>query len=336
MDTSIIVNNPKLVDKKDKKVYSLHYPEGVEKVKYSQGEVADLYDDIKFSTNNWTEPGSSGAPIINYKNNYVIGIHSRSDQDEKDRTGLCTILNYAIKKFSENKSEEIKSKYKRLYPKSDEMYLDYLIPNKKKEITLFNNKFVKKNKSLCTFIYNGYEKNIIQKFEINNITKEDKNKGEIRIILKGINYIRDMDYMLYQCDELKKIIATGTDVSNVETMRSAFEQCKNLEEITNTSNWRLKNVISLRGLFYKCPKLKDVPGIEKWDPKNLKDKLACFEMFKSCLSIKASVIEKVESWKNVPEDIKKEAKKDINMKSFLSSIGKNTKALCSDLFNKKK
>ena len=59
-------------------------------------------------------------------------------------------------------------------------------------------------------------------------------------------------------------------------------------------------------------------------------------MFKSCLSIKASVIEKVESWKNVPEDIKKEAKKDINMKSFLSSIGKNTKALCSDLFNKKK
>ena len=336
MDTSIIVNNPELVDKKDKKVYSLHYPEGVEKVKYSQGEVVDLIDDIKFSTNNWTEPGSSGSPIINYKNNYVIGIHSRSDQDEKERTGLCTILNYAIKKFSENKSEEIKSKYKRLYPKSDEMYLDYLIPNKKKEITLFNNKFVKKNKSLCTFIYNGYEKNIIQKFEINNITKEDKNKGEIRIILKGINYIRDMDYMLYQCDELKKIIATGTDVSNVETMRSAFEQCKNLEEITNTSNWRLKNVISLRGLFYKCPKLKDVPGIEKWDPKNLTDKLACFEMFKSCLSIKASVIEKVESWKNVPEDIKKEAKKDINMKSFLSSIGKNTKALCSDLFNKKK
>ena len=336
MDTSIIVNNPELVDKKDKKVYSLHYPEGVEKVKYSQGEVADLIDNIYLSTNNWTEPGSSGAPIINYENNYVIGIHSGSDQDEKDRTGLCTILNYAIKKFSENKSEEIKSKYKRLYPKSDEMYLDYLIPNKKKEITLFNNKFVKKNKSLCTFIYNGYEKNIIQKFEINNITKEDKNKGEIRIILKGINYIRDMDYMLYQCDELKKIIATGTDFSNVETMRSAFEQCKNLEEITNTSNWRLKNVISLRGLFYKCPKLKDVPGIEKWDPKNLKDKLACFEMFKSCLSIKASVIEKVESWKNVPEDIKKEAKKDINMKSFLSSIGKNTKALCSDLFNKKK
>ena len=118
----------------NKKAYLLHYPEGVEKVKYSQGEVADLIDDIKFLTNNWTEPGSSGAPIINYKNNYVIGIHSGSNQDEKDRRGLCTILNYAIKKFSENKSEEIKSSYKRLYPKSDEMYLDYLIPNKKKKL----------------------------------------------------------------------------------------------------------------------------------------------------------------------------------------------------------
>ena len=320
----------------NKKAYLLHYPEGVENVQYSHGEISDLIGDIKLSTNNWTEPGSSGSPIINYENNFVIGIHSCSNKDGKDTTERGTFLNYAVKEFAEEKSEEIKSSYKRLYPKSDEMYLDYLIPNKKKEITLFNNKFVKKNKSLCTFIYNGYEKNIIQKFEINNITKEDKNKGEIRIILKGINYIRDMDYMLYQCDELKKIIATGTDVSNVETMRSAFEQCKNLEEITNTSNWRLKNVKSLRGLFYKCPKLKDVPGIEKWDPKNLTDKLACFEMFKSCLSIKASVIEKVESWKNVPEDIKKEAKKDINMKSFLSSIGKNTKALCSDLFNKKK
>ena len=45
--------------------------------------------------------------------------------------GFGIIINYAVKKFSEEKSKEIKNSYKRLYPKSDEMFLDYLIPKKK-------------------------------------------------------------------------------------------------------------------------------------------------------------------------------------------------------------
>ena len=59
---------------------------------------------------------------------------------------MGTFLNYAVKEFAEGKSEEIKSSYKSLYPKSDEMHLVYLIRNNQKSIKLFCNKFVDKYK----------------------------------------------------------------------------------------------------------------------------------------------------------------------------------------------
>ncbi len=52
---------------------------------------------------------------------------------------------------------------------------------------------------------------------------------------------------------------------NVENMRSMFEKCDNLEELSDMSLWNLENVTSLRGLFYKCKKLKKIPGIDKWN-----------------------------------------------------------------------
>ena len=298
-----------------KKVYLLHYPQGVENVQYSHGEISDLIDDINLSTNNWTEPGSSGFPIINYENNYVIGIHSRSLKDGKDITGIGTFLNYAVKEFAEEKSEEIKSSYKSLYPKSDEMHLVYLIPNNQKSIKLFCNKFVDKYKELCKLIYNGHTYSLNQYFQTDNIAYEDKIKGEIKIILKGIEHVKNMEFMFSRCKELKKVIATGTDFSKVEIMDSTFERCDNLEEITNTSKWNLENVKTLKGLFYKCPKLKDIPGMEKWNPINIK---TCEEMFLSCKSLDASVVAKVEKWKKVPKYIKDDSKKGYTSKNFIA------------------
>ena len=304
-----------------KKVYLLHYPQGVENVQYSHGEISDLIDDINLSTNNWTEPGSSGSPIINYENNYVIGIHSRSLKDGKDITGIGTFLNYAVKEFAEEKSEEIKSSYKSLYPKSDEMHLVYLIPNNQKSIKLFCNKFVDKYKELCKLIYNGHTYSLNQYFQTDNIAYEDKIKGEIKIILKGIEHVKNMEFMFSRCKELKKVIATGTDFSKVEIMDSTFERCDNLEEITNTSKWNLENVKTLKGLFYKCPKLKDIPGMEKWNPINIK---TCEEMFLSCKSLDASVVAKVEKWKNVPKYIKDDSKKGYTSKNIIAyAMGDN-------------
>ena len=318
MDNSINVDNPQFLYEK---VYLLHFPKGVENIKYSQGEVSDLIDNTNILTNNWTEPGSSGSPIINYNNNYVIGIHKGSLKDENDKTGIGIILNYAAKEFSEEKSEEIKNLYKNLYPSSNTMDMIYSIPKNQKSIKLFCDIFVDKYEKVCNLIYNGNIYSLTQYFPLNDVTNKDMIKGEIRITLKGIEFIKDMDFMFSRCYELKKVIATGTDFSKVETMDSTFERCENLEEITNTSKWNLENVKSIKGLFYKCHKLKDVPGIDKWNPIKIK---TCEEMFLSCESLKSSVISKVENWKNIKEDIKKLCKKGYTSKNFFAyALGEN-------------
>ena len=317
MDKSINVDNPQILHEK---VYLLHFPKGVENLKSSKGEICDLIDNINLLTNNWTEPGSSGSPIINY-NKYVIGIHNGSLKDEKEKNGIGTILNYAVKEFSEEKSEEIKNSYKNLYSTSNTMDMIYIIPKNKNSIKLFCDKFVDRYRTLCSLIYNGNNYPLSQYFPMNYISNNDKNKGEIRITLEGIKYIKNMEFMFSRCYELKKVIATETDFSQVETMDSTFERCENLEEITNTSKWNLENVISLKGLFYKCHKLKDVPGIDKWNPIKI---TTCEEMFLSCESLKASVISKVESWKNVNESITQLCKKGYTAKNFFAyALGDN-------------
>lgn len=80
-----------------------------------------------------------------------------------------------------------------------------------------------------------------------------------------------MSYMFSRCNDLKKVIATETDMSKVKYMEATFEWCKNLEELSNTSKWSLENVETLKGLFYKCIKLKKVPGIGRWNPIILKN-----------------------------------------------------------------
>jgi len=48
MDNSINVNNPLILNHK---VYLLHYPKGVKYVRYCQGEIINLIDNIIFITN---------------------------------------------------------------------------------------------------------------------------------------------------------------------------------------------------------------------------------------------------------------------------------------------
>jgi len=313
MDNSIRVNNPNMLHEY---CYLLHYPDGAENIKLTQGEINGLIENNDLLTNSWTDFGSSGAPIINYKNNYVLGVHKSSNKDGKEITGKGTILNYAAKKFSEEKNEEIKILYENLYCTSNTMDMIYIIPNNEKNIKLFSNKFFNMYaaiSNLLILIYNGHYYSFKQYFNVNEFENSEIIKGEAKITLKGIEYINNMDFMFSGCNELKKVIAKETDFSNVISMNATFEKCENLEEIANTSKWNLENVTSLKGLFYMCPKLKDVPGIENWNPIRVTN---CEEMFFFCKSLEASVIAKVENWKNVKKDIKKLCKKGYTSKNF--------------------
>ena len=249
MDNSISDNNPNMLHEY---CYLLHYPDGAEKIKLTQGEIKELIQNNNLLTNSWTDFGSSGAPIINYKNNYVLGVHKSSNKDGKEITGKGTILNYAAKKFSEEKKEEIKILYENLYCTSNTMDMIYIIPNNEKNIKLFSNKFFNMYatiSNLLILIYNGHDYSFKQYFNVNDFDNSEIIKGEARITLKGIEYINNMDFMFSGCNELKKVIAKETDFSNVISMNATFEKCENLEEIANTSKWNLENVTSLKGLF---------------------------------------------------------------------------------------
>ena len=305
MDNSININNPIIINKK---VYLLHYPKGVEKLHISKGNIEDLIENYEFTTNYSTEPGSSGAPIFDYENNCVIGIHRASLKSDVSNTGLGSLIKYAASEFAKEKEEEIKNSFKRLYPFPDTMDMIYLIPKKnKKGIKLFGDKFINRHEYdyYLKIIYNGTTYNFAQYFPYFNITEGDKNKGEIKITLKGVNYITNMTHLFSHCDELKKVIATGTDMSHVEKMEEMFEWCKNLEELSNTYSWNLANVTNIKCLFYECVSLKKIPGLYHWDPPKLK---FCNEMFLGCQkSLNISEASQINFWKNISEEDKKSA-----------------------------
>ena len=313
MDNSINVNNPQILNHK---VYLLHYPKGVEDVQFSQGRIIDLKDKINFTTNYWSEPGSSGSPIFDSENDLVIGIHRKGSKNKENyNEAIGIILKYAVEKFIKKKKEEIIQFYKNLYPQTDTMILIYIIQNNK-EVHMLCEKFVKRNKEKCKIIYNGNIYPLTKNFPVSNITNEDKQKGEIKIILKGINYITDMSYMFSKCKDLKKVIATGTDMSKVKYMEATFEWCGNLEELSNTAKWNLENVETIKGLFYKCVNLKKVPGIGKWNLIKLKN---CEEMFLGCQSkLNPSIILQVNNWKSVPENVKSKYLKGFGVNNILS------------------
>ena len=205
------------------------------------------------------------------------------------------------------------------FPYSDTMDMIYDI-HKKEQIEFFNENFIDryKDKKEIKIIHKGEYYKLDTKFSSLNLTKEEK---EIKITLMGIEYITDMSYMFAKCKELKKVIATKTYMRNVENMRSMFQECDNLEELSDTSHWNLENVKTLRGLFYLCKNLKKIPGIDKWNPTNLQGEDSCYEMFYGCSqSLVKEQISQVMKWENVDKKIKNKHKKGFKNKNVLDFI----------------
>ena len=95
----------------DKTIYIIQYPEGELSVSY--GILNNICIDKKYNFNHKcsTRGGSSGSPILNIKNNKLIGIHKESNNKKYNR-GL--FLNYPIKEYlqiNNNKLEEFNKKY---------------------------------------------------------------------------------------------------------------------------------------------------------------------------------------------------------------------------------
>ena len=81
---------------KNKQIYILHYPRGNE-IKYSTEMINNIVDKFQIRHYCSTDSGSSGAPIINFENRKVIGVHAGFIELKNINVG--TLLNYPIEGF---------------------------------------------------------------------------------------------------------------------------------------------------------------------------------------------------------------------------------------------
>ena len=102
LDLELEINN---INYNKETIYILHYP-SYENISVSYGIINNYKEDkeYEFIHHCNTEKGSSGSPILDIKNNKIIGIHKGT----KNNYNLGSFINYPIKEFI-NLNNEVKN-----------------------------------------------------------------------------------------------------------------------------------------------------------------------------------------------------------------------------------
>ena len=326
----------------------MHYPKSFKDIHITQGHICDIlygdkeengkYSYTSFLTNYSSFCGSSGSPVLNYKNSYVIGLHKggipRSkekkneeetkeenegqNENKEEKIKMAIIIKKAIKEFIDERSKQNNLNYISPYSYLDTIDIIYYLPlDKKNIIKVFGTQFAERyrNNNACKIIHNGIEYPISEYFQITN---DDIQKGYFQIKLKGVNMMTDLSYMFRFVNNLLDVPnISRMDTSNVESMEVMFEKCDKLFELKGINRWNVEKVVSMRGMFFNCFSLKYLPEIDEWNPINLKD---CYQMFFGCKSLPNSETSKIEKWKNVNKNIISKAFKGYTFGQNISNI----------------
>ena len=181
----------------------------------------------------------------------------------------------------ENKINNIFRIFKIMISKEEankELIMKYHICKNDKNVIIFGDEFVKRNKNMCKIIYNNKEYELTSNFNVENITEDF-----LEIKLKGINYIKDMSYIFYNCSSLLSVINKNNyDFKNVTNMSSMFFGCSLLRNLSTFEQIDTRNVTNMSFLFSLCSKL-DLSFIKNWDTSNVTD---MSYMFSGCLKLK--------------------------------------------------
>ena len=175
--------------------------------------------------------------------------------------------------------------------KSDEIIIQYKIDSIKysKDMKIFGEGFVKKNKNKCKIIVNGSEFELSSDLNV-NINQLKNNLFEIK--LKGINNITNMDGMFWNCFSLYALPDISKwDTKNVTDMGSMFSNCESLSFLPDISKWNTQNVTGMFYMFENCKSLSLLPDISKWDTKNV---TSMSNMFEHCESL--SFLPDISKW----------------------------------------
>ena len=251
-----------------KSIYILHYLYGNDIcVSYGLLNRINKYDIMHACS---TDNGSSGSPILNLKNNKVIGIHKEGSTKFNYNKGtlLKYPLNDIIKKFNKNENnnniiinknknniiigeinikkedinediqiinsfENIKRKYPYSYFENEDEY--------KNEKEIKENIEIKINEKIIEFTYN-------YKFK-----KEGKSK--IEYLFK--NNLTNICCMFYDCESLTNLNLSNCNTQNITNMKEMFLGCKSLTNL-NLSNFNTQNAINMDGMFAYCNSLSNL------------------------------------------------------------------------------
>ena len=168
----------------------------------------------------------------------------------------------------------------------DEINIIYKVTNK--EVKLFNESFVKKNKNNCKLIINEKEQELKEKYNFGLFSSK---KDTLKVILKGITNIINAADMFDNCKSLLSLPDIDKwDTSNITNMAWMFSNCS-LLSLPNISKWNISNVTNMNHMFYGCSLLESLPDISEWDTSNVKD---MSHLFRNCK--KLSSLPDISKW----------------------------------------
>ena len=174
---------------------------------------------------------------------------------------------------------------------NNEINLIYKVDTKKKEVRLFNNDFIEKNKNSCRMIINGIEE------ELKELIKfpADKIIDKFQIKLKGIANITDISSMFRWCKSLISIPDIAKwNTSNITNMNGMFYKCESLSPLPDISKWNISYVNDISNMFYRCSSLTSLPDISNWNTNNVTN---ISSMFSGCLSLLS--LPEISKWNTV-------------------------------------
>ena len=105
----------------------------------------------------------------------------------------------------------------------------------------------------------------------------DFNDIDVSNIDSFYNYNKDMG--IFDATDFKYIDISEWDVSNVESMKYMFYDCKELESVGDISSWNVSKVTNMNSMFSYCNTLVSVGNISKWNVSNVTN---MYSMFYDC------------------------------------------------------
>ena len=242
-----------------KSIYIIQYEGKEEEASVSYGILKNIDESNNYTFEHLcsTEKGSSGSPILNIKNNKIIGIHKEAYKNNYNRG---TFLNYPIQEYINNYLiEEFNEKYNVIV---DNNILKLELTDKKigdEGLKILSKMEFKKLKALVLYNNNISDIQVLEKAKFEKL--EELNLGENNI--SDINILEEVTFK-----ELKILCLNINNILNIQVLEKVkFEKLEELNlsenKIININVLTKVNFKKLKKLNLQSNNISDIQVLEK-------------------------------------------------------------------------